>query len=226
MYMPSTKQDAIALRHTGKSYTQISNELGIPKSTLSDWFKGQDFSKSIKSANISANTLKQAENIRSFNLARHAAYRQKLEREKIQHAQEVLAPEGESLFFLFMGIFWGEGGKKERFRLGISNTDPSLVLACMDFLKRKFSLTNDQFRGDVRVHINLNPSEAMLYWSKVTKIPLYRLRSQVVVSSASKGKKPINTLPYGTFNLIVSNAALNRKVQGWLHGLRNLYMPN
>ena len=39
---------AIKLRRQGKSYSKISKELGVPKSTLSDWFSDIDWSKSIK----------------------------------------------------------------------------------------------------------------------------------------------------------------------------------
>ncbi len=46
--IPNKKQEAIGLRRKGKSYNEISEELGISKSTLSDWFKNDEKSQKTK----------------------------------------------------------------------------------------------------------------------------------------------------------------------------------
>jgi len=45
--MRTEKQEASNLRKNGKSYKEIYDTLGIPKSTLSDWFRNEDWSKKI-----------------------------------------------------------------------------------------------------------------------------------------------------------------------------------
>ena len=42
------KHLAVRLRRLGKGYNFISKELGVPKSTLSDWFSGMTWSKVVK----------------------------------------------------------------------------------------------------------------------------------------------------------------------------------
>jgi hypothetical protein len=43
-----SKEKAFAMRKSGLSYGQINKNLNIPKSTLSGWFSGVDWSKNIK----------------------------------------------------------------------------------------------------------------------------------------------------------------------------------
>ena len=47
--MRDDKHIAIKLRKQEKSYSKISKELSVPKSTLSAWFSDINWSKSIKS---------------------------------------------------------------------------------------------------------------------------------------------------------------------------------
>ena len=53
--MRKDKKKAISLRLSGKSYNEISTKLGVPKSTLSSWFRREkwptDFLKDICSKN-------------------------------------------------------------------------------------------------------------------------------------------------------------------------------
>ena len=42
--MRGDKKQAFSLRNLGKSYSAIVLELGVPKSTLSDWFKNDKWS--------------------------------------------------------------------------------------------------------------------------------------------------------------------------------------
>ena len=42
------KEKAFILRRSGKSYNEICAQLGMSKSTLSNWFRNVDFSKDIK----------------------------------------------------------------------------------------------------------------------------------------------------------------------------------
>lgn len=43
--MRQDKETAKNLRKLGKSYREIEEELGIPRSTLSDWFGSEEWSK-------------------------------------------------------------------------------------------------------------------------------------------------------------------------------------
>ena len=225
MYSASTREQAIDLRSHGASYNVICAELSIPKSTLSNWLHGVAISEQIRVRNISAAKLQWAANLRSYNARRHTEYLKNTEERLLEHAGQVPLPNEQELFFLFLGLFWGEGSKKEKFRLSITNTDPALIKACITFLMARFSMQADEFRGCVNVHANNNSGLCIPYWAHITGIPLDRIRSQLVISSASKGKKPIHTLPHGTFVLYINNALLNRQVQGWLRGLRNIYAP-
>lgn len=225
MYSSTSKQRAIQLRLEGKSYNEISRSLGIPKSTLSGWFSKEDFSQKIRTENISVTKLKWAKSIRDFNASRADKFQERIAAEEAVFSSEIPRPEGLNLFFLFMGIFWGEGSKKDRGQLKISNCDPALIRLAVHFLTNHFRLDRTQLRGAVHIHPNINGELSRDYWAQITGIPQQNIRCQLVISSASKGIKPKNLLPHGTFHIIVHRSSLQRQVLGWLNGLKKLYMP-
>jgi hypothetical protein len=125
-----------------------------------------------------------------------------------------------------MGAFWGEGSKKERFVVKVTNSDPVFIRMCIEFLTVSCGVEKCRFSPWVNLHKNCNEFEAVSYWVAQTGFEAYQINTQLVVSSASKNKKPINTLPYGTFCLALSDAKLARKIKGWLKGVKQQYMPN
>ena len=64
--MRKDKKEALQLRSLGKSYSEIKNLFGVPKSTLSDWLHKTHWSKKIK--HILAEKAQEKNTIRLRNL--------------------------------------------------------------------------------------------------------------------------------------------------------------
>jgi hypothetical protein len=90
----------------------------------------------------------------------------------------------------------------------------------MKFLRKICHVPEDKFKGHVTVHPNVNIEEAEAYWSNLTKIPLTQFhKTTVIVSNASKGKRPANRLPYGTLAIFVYDTNLLNRIKGWILGI-------
>ncbi len=226
MWDQTIKDRAAELRQRGYSYADILDELGIPKSTLSAWLKGVDFSEIVKTQNINQAKRIWGNTLKEYNKKRHLEFLEHTEILMQRCAEDIGQLSQRDMFILFMGLYWGEGGKRDPASIRITNCDPRLIMACLRYLRKCSSVKEERLRGEIHIHPNIEATPAKDYWSRLTAIPLIRLRCYTVVSSASKGKKPKNTLLYGTFCLIIQDAYYAKQVKGWFRGLANNFsMP-
>lgn len=215
-----SKEKALKLRMQGKSYNEINKLLGIPKSTLSTWLKTLPLSEKVKKRNISKTKLIWAKNIIEFNKFRSDEYQKSTRRLINNFAKDVPSISRRNLYFIGLALFWAEGGKREKWNVRFVNSDPQMIQAIMRFFREICGVSDEKFTLRIHLYPNIQEKVAKSYWLKITKLQEDQFRkSQVHISGSSKGKRPINRLPYGTLHINIGDAHLNKKIKGWLLGL-------
>lgn len=211
---------AVQLRRMGTSYNEIHRLLGVPKSTLSSWFRDVRLSDTQRKLLMDG-----AQRIWAENLIR---YNQKRSVEAKRRAADVIAIASaeigrltrRELLLIGSALYWAEGGKFDRWRLHFSNTDPSMVRLMMRFFREVCEVRSENLSAQIHLHPNTTDSRAKQFWSLVTGIPVQRfIRSQISISRSSKGRRPPSRLPYGTLHIYVCRADIRNKTMGWISGL-------
>ncbi len=216
----SSKERVISLRKEGKSYGEINKILGLPKSTLSTWLKDLPISKKVREKNINNAKSVWAKNIIEFNKLRSEKYQKDTQLLLDNFSLQVPLVSKDILFFIGLSLFWAEGGKREKWSVIFVNSDPIMVKAMMRFFREVCFVPEEKFRLRMHIYPNIDENEAKEFWSKITKLPLTQFgKSQTQISKSSQHKRPINRLPYGTLNIRIGDASLNKKIKGWLLGL-------
>ncbi|MCX6813477.1 MAG: helix-turn-helix domain containing protein, partial [Candidatus Azambacteria bacterium] len=118
--MNPLKQNAIKLRKAGYSYSMISKELNVAKSTLSNWLTNIPFKPNKE-------VLKRVGKAK----LKSALYKQKIKFENITRMKNEAAREvGEvslrDLFMLGIGLYLGEGSKSHE-EVRIASADPTII---------------------------------------------------------------------------------------------------
>lgn len=78
-------------------------------------------------------------------------------------------PETVEEYFLFglgLGLYWGEGQKRGRGGVRLSNTDVKLIKKFIQFLDQKFNVKKDQLKFGLQIFNDISPSAALSYWKK------------------------------------------------------------
>jgi len=227
-YVNSTKSKSIELRKDGFSYNIISQQLGIPKSTLSGWLKDLPLSKIAKQKNIKKARLAAAKNISDLNHRRAKEYQAKVRAELSEYAQSLALVNSEALLWLGIALFLAEGGKREKWSVRLVNSDPLIIKIMMKFFGEVCGVESKKFKFRIHLHKNIKHEKALKFWSKIVSIPekqFYKSYSGAPITS--QGKRPINRLPYGTLHVIINDAGLVRKLRGWIMGLQKQFeMPS
>lgn len=210
--MRGDKKEALQLRTRGKSYKEIKEILGVPKSTLSDWLRDTEWSTIIKN-NLSelakvASTirLQRLNDVRGSHLA--SLYRA-AEREA---REEFECFKFHPTFISGISIYWGEGDKATKHLIRVGNTDPLMIRLFVKFLLDVCGISKEKIRAHVLIYPDLDPSTCTQYWIKHSGLSVNSFNKCVVVI----GKHKTRRLPYGVCYVTVSSAYFKKKMFIWL----------
>ncbi len=222
MVQKNLRQKAFKLRLEGKSYGEIKSKLKIPKSTLSSWFKNLELPPVIQKI-LDEKGRAPRKQLMEFNRRRTQIIQ--LENIKLRQAaaNEIKKISKYELLLIGTALYWAEGynkqGKVRSPYLSFGNSDARMAILFLRFLKEVMHVDEDSLRPVVQIHKNISAKAAIKFWAKATDIPEERFRVTHQTSRASKGRRPRNSLPYGTFKLNVNGRLNFFKVKGWIDGL-------
>ena len=205
---------ATHLRQSGKSYSEIHKEIGVPKSTLSNWFVNKKWSQQVKRklqikwSEIDTNRLiKINKNRRFITLIKYARYR----KEATESFQKLV---GLPLFLIGLSLYWGEGQKIENGVVGLINSDVNLLKTIVSFYRKILKVPEEKLRVALFVYKDNNLDKALNFWSKNLMIPRSQfIKTQVLPSRAKLTKRKVK---HGICNIYFSNTEFNIKIQQWI----------
>ena len=230
-HMISLYEKALALRREGQSYNEINKKLGIPKSTLSSWLAKVKLSK--KSAErlrrrVAMGTL---HGLVKRNKEQTVLAQKRAKDIRTEAIREIPVLSKRDLLLIGTALYWAEGYKRLKVIGGrevtahptaLTNSDPEIVSTFVTFLKEVLGVVEEKIVVEMRLFKHIDPDEAIAYWMDATKLPRSQFRKPLYpVSSASRGKRPKNRLPYGTVQVIVSDTKLFYRVMGFIDGLKD-----
>lgn len=207
-------KEAETLRKSGKSYSVISSELNISKSTISNWFSKKIWSNKIKS-DLNYSRLKVAKkNLVAANLARS----RNQQKRKISYLREASLEfeklKNNPLFLIGLGIYWGEGDKTYNGRIAVINTDPELLLIVAKFYRQCLRISDSILRIGLFIYEDIHQETAIKFWSdKLDISPSQFIKVQMLKSRSNLAK---NKSKYGICSLYFSNTELNVKIHEWI----------
>lgn len=223
MVQNSKKQEAIKLRLKGKSYGEILKALNISsKGFLSYWFRDLKLSYKVQKL-LKRKILRTHKNFLSFN--KNRTKKILAENKMIFSTALKTTPRVSKNELLFIGaaLYWGEGSLREHYGrypiIAFSNSSPEMVKVFMHYLRKILGAKDNQIRVGINIHPNIKAEKAKRFWSLITRLPKERFYTVEQISRASKFKRSIHFLPYGTLNIRVNNRKLFFKIKGNIAGI-------
>lgn len=211
--MRNDKHIAIKLRLEGKSYKEIEHDLGIPRSTLADWFSDQEWSKDIKQKLISSMSNK----LSVAQKRRWELWREEAREEARQNFQSL---RNNPLFIAGLMLYWGEGDSKiENSQVRIANTDPRMLRLFLNFLLDIGNADFPRIRSVMHLYPDLNEDLCRQYWSDSMGIP----QKQFIKTQYIVGKHPTKRLGYGVCQIIYGSRKLKEKIYIWIDRFQQDY---
>jgi hypothetical protein len=204
------KDKALELRKAGTSMTVIERQLGIPRSTLSGWFKGVKLTEEQRVSlmmNKQDGWLKARKNA---VLSHRAAKEYRLliaKKEAIKTLGEIELTNS-VLDLAFAMLYFGEGAKGDS--TSLASSDPVILRFMLTVLKRNYNITPNMVRCDLHLRMDQDANELKEYWSNELRVPIERFK-YVAYDKRSTGRATYERYK-GVCVIYCGNIAIQRKL--------------
>lgn len=206
------------LRSKGWSLRAIASEVQCSKSSVSKWISD------IRLTDEQIERLKSNQDKGRAKAAKHPRSSQK-KWENIRNAFKDTAKKdiprrysNKLLKIVCTALYWAEGYTASRNSIVFANTDTCMIKLMMLFFRKVCKVPESKFRGKISIHPHLNIENAERYWAKISNIPLKQFNKPLLaISRSSQGKR--DTLPMGTFRILIGDVYTCSKIKGWIEGL-------
>lgn len=205
MAKPAEKMKAFALRREGLGIKEIAREVGVAPGTISKWLIDLPLTepqrKLIHERHLAAGN-------RGRMMGARMNTDKKLERidvARTQAAKTISEVSPDALFFMGLGLYWGEGTKTSSSSLAVSNSDPRVIILMIRWFIECFDIKKEQFMPRIFISEVHRDRETVItaYWSKTLNIPHAQFKRMVFLP---RGKKIYENrdIYYGVLALRVS----------------------
>lgn len=212
------RKEALKFRRDGMSMNDIARQLGVAKSSVSNWVRDVRLTEAQRDK-LTKNGFS-IEAIEKRRIARIQNTRQKRDSIMQKAKREVVFLAKDPFWCVGVALYWGEGGKTQQ-TARLSNSDPHLIKFMMRFFKDYSGVQSSSYRAHVHTFSKRNALSAVEYWSKISGIPKRQFfKTYIKKSSASRNKR--ETLPYGTVQIYVHNTQFFFRLMGWIEKLKEV----
>lgn len=215
------RAEAIKLRLEGHTYSQIKRELGLAKSTLSDWLRNLPLSK--KQLDLLTKNRGISEDGRIERFRETARNKRILKLTKILNTQrkKLLPLSQRELFIAGVFLYWGEGSK-QRGKLAISNTDPRVINFALYWMNKILEIPKSKISILLHLYSDMNIEEEINFWSQVLNMPKEQFKSPYIKTSTRSGLS-YKGFGHGTCNIICFDASLAEEIAMSIKAIAEFY---
>lgn len=132
--------------------------------------------------------------------------------------KEPKTPNESFLYGLGLGLYWGEGNKKNTHSIRLGNTDPRLVKAFTRFLTEVYAVKKEKFRFGLQIFSDMSPEKALRFWSSYLSVSSKQFGKVIVTPARGVGSYREKT-KYGVLTVYVSNKKLRDIICGEIEKL-------
>jgi len=111
------------------------------------------------------------------------------------------------LYGLGLGLYWGEGTKRNKNAIRLGNTDPRLIKKFVEFLEYFYNVPKTKFRFGLQIFSDMSPQKAIHFWMNEINFPRKQFGKIIVTPARSIGTYREKT-KYGVLTVYVSNTKL------------------
>jgi hypothetical protein len=111
------------------------------------------------------------------------------------------------LYGLGLGLYWGEGTKRNKNTVRLGNSDPRLIKKFIEFLIKIFNINRSKLRFGLQIFSDLKEDVGLDYWSKKLKFPKQKFYKTMITKTGKlgtykhKSKYGVMTVHFGNTKL-------------------------
>lgn len=204
--------EALKLRKLGLPYSEIKKKLEVSKSTLSLWLRDMPLS-SERINNLRAKSPQRIERYRN-TMKEKRDVRISLVSQKAK--SDIRSLSDREIFLAGLFLYWGEGGKTERYMITFSNTDPRMIRFYIKWL-RVLRVPKDKIIVRLQLYNDMSIKNEISFWVKEVGLSRKNFRAPYIKKTLYK-EVVQKGFGHGTCNVLVHG----RDISEYVHEALNV----
>ncbi len=208
-------EKALKLRKKGYSYSHISTETGLSKSTLSYHLRDVLFTPNKKTALKIGSARARASETKARQKRNSILEAKKLAHRDIGHLTK------RDILMLGLGVYIGEGSKTQDL-IRVVNSDYRVINVFIRWLIM-FGFTKRNFAIRIHAYPDTNIRETTLFWTDKTGLTQEQFQKPCIDRRVNKDRKRSGKHQYGTAHVTVRSngdkafgVAFSRRISAWM----------
>ncbi len=107
-----------------------------------------------------------------------------------------------------IGLYWGEGNKRNKNSIKIGNTDPALIKKFIEFLVKILGVKRKNIRFSLQVFSDMNSEKAKRYWLEELKVDPAQFSKKITITHSGKVGNYKRKTQYGVLTMYYHNTKL------------------
>jgi len=125
------------------------------------------------------------------------------------------------LFGLGLGLYWGEGTKRNLTAVRLGNTDPYLVRVFLLFLRKFYKIDNSRLHFAIQIFTDMDEKKEKKFWQKFLGVEAKQFYKTTITRSGSIGTYRTKS-KHGVLTIHFSNTKLRNVLIGEIEKLKEL----
>lgn len=135
--------------------------------------------------------------------------------------QPLRTKEDSFLYGLGLGLYWGEGTKRNLRQVRLGNTDPYLIRAFLVFLRKMYDIDNSKLRFAIQIFSDMDQKKEEKFWQKFLKAEAKQFYKTINTRSGSIGTYREKS-KHGVLTVYFSNKKLRNILVDEIEKLKKL----
>lgn len=218
------RKKAIEMRRKDRlSYSEIRKRLKVSKSTLSYWLKDYPLT-SAEILDLRRKGWQKGEASREKFRETMRKKKEKIFQNIYEEAKKDLKGWSEdALYSAGLMLYLGEGDKRRRDRISLTNTDPTIVKFFIKWAGNFLSIPKDRFRVQLHLYKNMDLEEKENFWLKQLSLDRSQLYKTQVRELNSNSPIYFHPSYHGTCQVVVSDTIKKTKLSATIQALLDMY---
>ncbi len=227
MAKPEEKTKAIALRRTGLSVKEIARELGVSRGSVSVWVRDISLTDAQKTF-LHHKQISAGHKGRMIGAAMNKEKKEaRIRNAKKESEKKIKVLTRQELFYVGLGLYWGEGTKASNGIVAVANSDPSIINIMARWFEECWGIQRDRFQPRVYISDTHRDREEAIYqyWVKTLDIPRQQFGKMIFLPKTKKIYENRDVY-YGVLTLRVSaGSELRHRILADIEQLRKFQKP-
>ncbi|MEI6316203.1 MAG: hypothetical protein WCO65_00555 [bacterium] len=126
------------------------------------------------------------------------------------------------LLGLGLGLYWGEGNKKNKNSVRLGNSDPDLIYCFIDFLESIYKVNKKDMRFNLQIFDNMDSNKLLNFWTKKLRVSKNQFYKIVVTPRRGQGTYK-DRVEYGVLTVCFNNTKLRNLIMDKIENITKMY---